>query len=114
MTKNDTFTYASKFGHTYNCRFETGRYTNGNLELEMVIVEDEEPYSVCTVNPGFPIADGHLAIKDYSENEGMVSFLVSLGVIEEKPVDRISSGWVTIPVHKLTESGLELFKEEVR
>ena len=89
-----------------NSWFVAGRYPNGNLGLGV----DDEEGSVCTcsVNPGVEIPSMLLAVKDYSENVGMVQALTDLGIIGEK-VAEIGSGRVNIPVHRLTDKGLALF-----
>ena len=115
MTKKDTFVYLG-YGTAYNCQFATGRYGNGNLALEIMGAEgteyEGEPIVRVTVNPGCAVADGHIAIKDYSENEGMVEFCKKIGIIEGNPTQVIPSGYVEITVYKLTDSGKELFSTE--
>ena len=71
--------------------------------------EEEGPICVCTVNPGERVDDGRIAIKDYSENEGMADTLLEMGIIKGKPLYTIPSGWVQIPVYELTDKGLSLW-----
>lgn len=108
MKKTDSFTYKSKFGTVYNnCFFEIGSYrTTGNHSIS--IVDDEGVICHCTVNAQRVNEPDEIGVKDYSENEGMVDFLISMGIIEEKPFTIEHSGFVTIPYFKLTKSGLEL------
>lgn len=110
MNLKNTFTYRSNYGEYPNCRYEPARYGNGNLALQ--IVSDEGPVCVCSVNPpGEYLDDGEIAVKDWSENSGMGNWLKLHGVIErEDPVFRIPSGFVEIPVYRLTAAGKELFK----
>lgn len=114
MFKSEIFEYTSKFGTKYMVNFVVGRYGNGNLALEMMGAAgteyEGEPIVRVTVNPDIPLPDTQIAIKDYSENEGMVDFCKGLGIIGEL-VGVIPSGWVEIPVYKLTEQGLEIFKD---
>lgn len=109
MTTNDTFNYKS-----YLARFNVARYGNGNLALQMVAVEggdyEGEPICTVTVNPGFEIPDSQIAVKNWSENNGIDVFLESLGIVGKR-MGEIPSGFVTIPVFELTESGCELFKD---
>lgn len=98
------FTYKGKYREYKDCFFRTGYYENGNLAVEIWSAEDG-PITKVTVNPGLSIYTDHIAIKDYSENEGMVSWLISEGLIEDTPTRIIVSGFVEIPVHKLTEKG---------
>ena len=112
MTTKDKFRYPA-YDCFYTCQFVTGRYGNGNLALEMMGAEGTPEYGepICrvTVNPGMVIPEDCIAVKDYGENEGMVDFIVGLDIVEAEPVSFIPSGYVTIPVLRLTESGKELF-----
>jgi len=114
MKTTDKFRYQT-YGGFYTCQFATGRYGNGNLALEAMgaegTQEEGDPIVRVTVNPGVPVPEDCIAVKNYSENEGMDNLLISLGIIEDTPVARIPSGFVEIPVYRLTESGKELFKD---
>ena len=100
-----------------NWKFKTSNYIdNGNNAL-MIVVTDEagneiEPYCVCSVNPGKTIPSDKIAVKDYSENTGMVEFLREQGIIEGEPTENIPSGFVNIPVFRLSRKGAELFSAE--
>lgn len=104
-------TFKTKYASYPNCEFVTNRYMNGNLALQ-VVSSEEGLITTCTVNPGEEIGDDFIAVKNYSENEGMDETLKEMGIIGEK-VDEIPSGFVTIPVYKLTKKGKELFKDEL-
>lgn len=106
MKTTDTFKFLDR-----ECKFSVGFYNNGNWALSIVEAETECPMCVCTINTGYMVKDEYVSIKDYSENTGMVKFLVGLGIIKPECSSEISSGWVTIPIHELTESGIELFNE---
>jgi hypothetical protein len=109
MTTKTTFTYKSRYVSYPNCTFKIGEYYNGNLALQ--IVDNEGVIATCTVNGKAVFTNGDIiGVKDYSENEGMVDFLKSMGIIEDTPIYKEISGFVTIPYFKLTESGKELFK----
>lgn len=101
----EKFTYFSKYGTYENCQFMVGLYANGNLGIE-IWSDEEGPITKVTVNPDIKIPTDRIAIKNYSENEGMVDFLVEEDLIEPDPVQIIESGFVTIPVHKLTTYGM--------
>lgn len=112
MTTKDTFEYDC-FGEKYTCQFAIGEYGNGNLALEIIGAEgtdyEGEPIVRVTVNPDQIVPEDCIAIKDYSENRGMVDFCREIGIIADR-VTTIQSGWVQIPVYKLSDSGLEIFK----
>lgn len=111
MTTKDSFAYKGNYGTYHDCNFVTSRYCdNDNLYLG-VVSETEGDICTCSVNTPRKLDDDRIAVKNYSENAGMVERLVGLGIIEEKADDYIPSGFVLIPVHKLTASGLELFKD---
>ncbi len=103
-------TFKTQYGEYPDCEFVTGYYPNGNLALE-VAIKDEGPLCTCTVNPGHTIGHNAIAVKNYSENEGMVDTLTEMGIIGRR-LYLIRSGWVEIPVHELTEEGLALFATE--
>lgn len=78
------------------CNVEKARYGNGNMALRLVEVGSHEPIATCTVNLE-PLPDGLIAVKDYSENEGMFKALKSSGLIVDV-VAVIPCGLVSAPV----------------
>lgn len=106
----EKFTFKSKYASYPDCFFTTGHYENGNLAVE-VWSNEEGPITRVTVNPDIKIPTTHIAIKDYSENLGMVKAMKELGIIEGDPTQIIRSGWVEIPVYKLTSKGYEALVE---
>lgn len=55
-----------------------------------------------TVNmPNHDIAKDEIVVKNYSENEGILSELIRLKIIAQPPVRRIRSGYVDLEVCKL-------------
>lgn len=107
------FDYKTKWGETYrDCFFVWGNYeNNGNIAL---VIKNEEEGVICTcsVNSNRVNGENEIGIKDYSENEGMVDFLVSMGIIESEPFYRENSGFVTIPYFKLTQKGIDDYLEQ--
>lgn len=101
------FTYKSTYGSYDNCSFLVGYYENDNLGIE-IWSDTEGPITRVTVNPDIKIPEDSIAIKNYSENEGMVDWLKSMSIIDDEPTDIIHSGWVDIPVHKLTAHGKKM------
>lgn len=90
----------------WHCDLLKSYYAHGNrVALCLVAGEKDEcpgePVSTCTVNlPDEPLGEGEVFIKDYSENEGMVEFLVKEGVVE-KTGREVRSGYIAVPVCKL-------------
>lgn len=101
------------------CSMQFDRYrSTRNLAVQLVIHNPDgaienyfhnEPMTVATVNLG-PLPDDRIAIKDYSENEGMVKSLAAAGFIEPSPCETVDSGFVRIPVHKLTPAAIDEFR----
>ena len=86
-----------KYG-TYQGFAEVGQYLEGGEALRLV-EGTGEPLATATVwVPG--LADDEVAIKDYSENEGMLDLALRNGWVEP-PHRFVPSGYVQIPVcHK--------------
>lgn len=94
--------------HGTECIVRARKYNNGNLAIDLLESETGDLYTTCTVNVGLTPAR-YVAVKDYSENEGMLDFLKEIGLVGDTKYT-VQSGFV-VPVVELTESGLELFKE---
>lgn len=96
----------------WDCLVSPAQYGNGRKAI--CLIEDgplREPIAVATVNVmAEECPDDCAFIKEYSENEGMVSALHTAGLIEIKPIRMVESGHVVIPLHRLTEKALNLFK----
>lgn len=72
---------------------------NNNVRLELIDAVDHCPYMVATVwMEG--LAKDEVAIKNYSENTGVLDLLLNEGVVEA-PHRYESSGFVKIPVCRL-------------
>lgn len=83
------------------CRVRQGQYDNGRVALQLIDAEDGSPIAKATVNlPDVPLADDEVAIKDYSENEGMKASLIEAGIIEDTG-KRAWAGRVEVPVCRL-------------
>lgn len=76
-------------------------YIDGSTCLSLVDAHDCSPIARCTAALQNEVPpDGHVFIKDWSENEGMLEFLVKNGVVEDT-TDRIPTGFVKVAVCKL-------------
>lgn len=86
---------------TYNVSLKFGRYHNRRIAIEVIDLEDGCPVMMATVNlPDVSLSADEVIIKNYSENEGVLEFLIENGIVSA-PVRSVSSGWVTCPVVKL-------------
>ena len=103
----EKFTYLRK----PNCHFEPHRYCGTNNLALCIVDSNGEQMCVASVNiADKPLSDDRIAIKNWSENEGVDTLLKKQGVIGEM-VDFAISGFVDIPIYKLTEKGKAIFKE---
>lgn len=86
----------------YDCVLRSSRYNyGGGIALQLFDANDGELISVCTVNlPEEELGENEVFIKDYSENEGMVNFLVNEGIIELTG-ETVQSGFVSVPKARL-------------
>lgn len=86
---------------------EVGKYGNGQLAIQML---DEQglPYTVPTVALMEPLNENELAIKDYSENTGMLDWMMKEGIVGE-PVRYVQTGFVQVPICPITDEALAMF-----
>ena len=88
--------------HKWDCQVTFRKYGNGRTAIELI--ETKEPFesvAIASVNlPNEPMEEDEIAIKSYSENEGMLECLVKYKVVS-KPVRIVQSGFVSIAVCKL-------------
>jgi formylmethanofuran dehydrogenase subunit D len=81
------------------------KYNNDRVAIVLVDAIDGEQIAVGTVNiPEAPIANDEVIIKDYSENEGMLQFLIDNKIVENTG-NYIDSGFVSCPVCKILSHG---------
>lgn len=98
----------SRFNGRQPVKAVFARYAeSGNIGIELLCDDEEskgQPWCVATVNvPGYRTEEDEVAIKTYSENEGLDTLLMLAGIIEKTPVRYIKSGFVQIPVYRLTK-----------
>ena len=85
----------------FKCDVMIQKYGTGNPAVRLLDAEDGMPVATATTNIDGLDSD-EVAIKDYSENEGVYDALLNAGVITPKHRE-LSTGYVTVPVCKLTE-----------
>jgi hypothetical protein len=84
-----------KFGN-YTCEIQVEKYMHGGTVIVLVDADDGSTIAVATVNID-GLGPNEVAIKNYSENEGIYDILIDAKVI--KPMHReVTQGFVTLPV----------------
>lgn len=78
-----------------------GHYGDGTPALQIKDAETREPVMTVTVRlVGNPAPEGHVWLKDWSENEGVTDALIAAGVVGPA-IDKSATGLVTATLHKL-------------
>ena len=95
----------NRFGNLRMVALSLGRYENGNLALQGFLT-DGEPWAKYSVNMGTPLPDDQIAIKDWSENEGVEDVLIYANIIEAEPICLLHNGFIEAPVYRLTPFAL--------
>lgn len=102
MTKSRVYKFVSEYG-VYDVQIEFLKYSNGRTAIELSDAETGEPVLTATVNiPGVDLTSREVIIKNYSENEGVLGFLMDNNIVG--PVKReVSTGFVSCPIVDLLE-----------
>jgi len=94
-----TYNYNTPDGTAVQVSLTIGKYANGHTKIQMMDMTDGFPYATASVTvPG--LANGEVGIKNYSENEGVLAFLIENNIVEP-PHRFVESGFVNIPVCKM-------------
>lgn len=82
----------------YDVIFVWRQYQNGRRRLDLIDAKDGCPVMTATVNvPEVSLSGHETIIKDYAENEGVLRFLQTNGIVG--PVKReIGVGYVSCPI----------------
>jgi hypothetical protein len=96
----------TRFGLNETVRVQFERYRNGQIAL-LLVTEDGEPWLDATSAIDAPVPTGCIAVKDWSENDGVPAILLQAGVIEGAPVSHIPSGYVAVPIYHLSAVALQ-------
>lgn len=91
--------YKSKYGE-YNIRLIMDKYNDGNNYRIELYSDTEGPIAIATTNFPGSLLSNDVAIRNYSENEGLLDWLLSVNIIAP-PHRYIRSGYVSYPICKL-------------
>lgn len=93
-------THKSPYGE-YQLSASFAKYANGQTAIKLFDVTDGMPFATATVcvEDNLLKAD-EVAIKDYSENEGILNSLIEADIVDH-PHAFIQTGFVKIPICKL-------------
>ena len=91
---------------TYSVTVKLDKYANGRTAIQILDAIDGQPYATATVNIDHVLlADNEVLIKDYSENEGMLDFLIKNNIVTPTP-NGVQSGFVWLPVAILNDESV--------
>ena len=93
--------------HGIICEARFERYTHGGgLAIQLVDPGDECPVATATVNPTTRVPEGHVAVKDWSENEGILAALVAARIVRDTGM-RISCGYTSAALCRLLVTSVD-------
>lgn len=96
----------------WNCIIEWSIYSqNDNIAIILLDEKTKELVTFATTNTSEKTDWTKIQVKDWSENEGIWQALVNAGVIEDKVIRTIASGYVEVKVAKLTEAAQKDFEK---
>lgn len=90
---------------------ELAKYAHNNQKAMAFNDEDGIPYFVATLCVDDKLEDDEVAIKDYAENTGVLDWMIANNFVYP-PHNQIFSGYVVIPICRLTQGAIELFQEQ--
>jgi hypothetical protein len=83
----------------WDCIVAYAQYGNGRTAIQLMAEDDGQPIAIASVNlPDEPMEADEIAIKDYSENEGMLDCLVEAKIVSHALRFVRISQWVTVPI----------------
>jgi hypothetical protein len=94
------FSYISPFGERYLLFIRTETYKDGKIRIQLYDSVDGTPYATATAVIDGKLEQGEVAIKDWSENEGILEFLIQNEIVKE-PHRFVESGYVKVPICEL-------------
>lgn len=99
-----------RYNNEHPIQLTYDRYaTTFNIRLDGTILNPEfpEPFATYSTNITESLPDDHVALKTWSEGTGTEQVLLRAGVIEGEVLGYVTSGFVEIPIYKLTERAIK-------
>lgn len=96
----------------FHCYIEFGQYGNGNTAILLKDHEDDGTVAVATTNTGTEVPENIVAVKDWSENSGMVATLAAFNVIDPKLYRSEESGFVQVEYFPLTTRAVQELEKQ--
>jgi len=95
--------FKGKYG-TYDVEMKISSYNkNGQTRLDFVDSQDGQPILTATSCIDEDLLPNEVAIKNYSENEGVLDFMMNEEIISS-PLRYYKSGYVNIEICKINET----------
>lgn len=94
-----TITHVSPYGE-HQVAISFAKFANGQTAISFIDAEDGSPFCKATVGIPETLSEKEVAVKNWSENEGVLDTLVNNGIVN-KPHRYVSSGYVSIPICEL-------------
>jgi hypothetical protein len=89
---------------TYKLSVSFNKYQNGQNVIQLFDMADGFPFVMASVAlTNVELDSDDVAIKNYSENEGILESLMAAGIIT-KPHSFVPSGYVNIPICKIIKT----------
>lgn len=96
-----TYKFTSSGGDIYQVFPQVGEYINSQTALELIDTFDGSPVLTASISvPKIALEKNELIIKDYSENEGVLGFLVENNIVRHLG-RHIKTGLITAPIVEL-------------
>ena len=93
-------------GNTYDVSVKLSKYDNDRTAIQLTDVSDGMPYATATVNmPNVLLEDNEVLVKDYSENEGMLEFLIRNNIVTPT-MQGVHAGHVWFPVATVNDESM--------
>lgn len=96
----------NSYGNEHEVVVRLSKYTNDRIAIQLDDAEDGMPYTTATVNmPNVLLEDNEVLIKDYSENEGMLEFLIKNNIVTPT-MQGVHAGHVWLPVATVNDESV--------